>query len=56
MAGTRLSGLERPPPLRYIQIKDRAKDVIISGGENISTVEAPPSPPLPSPVTAMGLG
>merc|ERR1712070_743287 len=23
----------------YIQIKDRAKDVIISGGENISTVE-----------------
>ena len=24
---------------RYIQIKDRSKDVIISGGENISTVE-----------------
>merc|ERR1711862_672844 len=23
----------------YVQIKDRAKDVIISGGENISTVE-----------------
>ncbi|WP_445623179.1 AMP-binding enzyme [Lactiplantibacillus plantarum] len=27
------------PVRRYIEIKDRAKDIIISGGENISTVE-----------------
>ena len=26
-------------PDRYIEIRDRAKDIIISGGENVSTVE-----------------
>lgn len=26
-------------PDRYIELKDRAKDIVISGGENISTVE-----------------
>jgi fatty-acyl-CoA synthase len=26
-------------PDRYVQIRDRAKDVVISGGENISTIE-----------------
>ena len=29
----------RVPSRRYIEFKDRAKDIIISGGENISTVE-----------------
>ncbi len=26
-------------PDRYVELRDRAKDVVISGGENISTVE-----------------
>jgi fatty-acyl-CoA synthase len=26
-------------PDRYVKIKDRSKDVIISGGENISSIE-----------------
>ena len=26
-------------PNGYIQVKDRSKDIIISGGENISSVE-----------------
>src|SRR5207253_10857660 len=26
-------------PDRYIEVRDRAKDIIISGGENISTIE-----------------
>ncbi|RCV46674.1 hypothetical protein SETIT_9G550500v2 [Setaria italica] len=28
-------------PYGYIQVKDRAKDIIISGGENISSIETP---------------
>ena len=28
-----------PCDIRYIALKDRAKDIIISGGENISSVE-----------------
>ena len=37
----------------YIQLKDRSKDIIISGGENISSIEVEdalykhPSSPLP---------
>jgi len=26
-------------PENYVQIKDRSKDIIISGGENVSTIE-----------------
>ena len=26
-------------PIRYVEIKDRSKDIVISGGENVSTLE-----------------
>jgi acyl-CoA synthetase (AMP-forming)/AMP-acid ligase II len=29
-------------PDGYIQLKDRSKDIIISGGENISSIEVEP--------------
>ena len=48
-------------PDGYIQLKDRSKDIIISGGENISSIEVEdalykhpavqPSPWWPSPTT-----
>ena len=30
---------DRIEPDRYVKIKDRSKDIIISGGENISSIE-----------------
>jgi fatty-acyl-CoA synthase len=45
----------RAPPDGYIELKDRSKDIIISGGENISTIEVE-SGALPPPGGARGGG